>query len=164
MPIEKLPSGTRGARTPPSFLNRLLMPLMVRVHRRSGDRFSGMDLLYLTTRGARSGELRTNPVARFDDGRGGWVVVASAGGAASHPGWYHNMVAHPDEVWAEVAGAKHHVRVDQLEGDERDAAWALVTKQAPRFAGYLSKTDRPLPVLRLVPASDSPAGGTSGAA
>jgi hypothetical protein len=37
--------------------------------------------------GARSGASGTTPVARFDDGEGGWIIVASAGGAAQHPGW-----------------------------------------------------------------------------
>jgi deazaflavin-dependent oxidoreductase (nitroreductase family) len=95
------------------------------------------------------GESRTNPVARFDDGRGGWFVVASAGGATQHPGWYHNMVADPDQVWVEVSGARHHVMVEQLSGDDRSSAWQLITTQVPRFAGYETKTDRPIPVLRL---------------
>jgi deazaflavin-dependent oxidoreductase (nitroreductase family) len=150
MPVQKLPSGTRGVRTPPRLLGKLLMPLLIRMHRRQGDQFQGMDLLYLTTVGARSGERRTNPVTRFDDGQG-WVIVASAGGAAQHPGWYHNIAAHPDQVWAEVSGTQHHVRVDQLEGEERDRAWARVTQRAPRFGDYVTKTDRPLPVLRLTP-------------
>lgn len=159
MPIEKPPGGTRGARTPPSLLNRVLMPVMMKVHRLTGDRFNGMDLLYLTTRGARSGQLRTNPVARFDDGHAGWVVVASASGAATHPGWYHNIVAHPDEVWAEVSGTKHRVAVDQLDGDERARVWALVTARAPGFTGYVAKTDRLLPVLRLHPVPADPDAG-----
>jgi deazaflavin-dependent oxidoreductase (nitroreductase family) len=147
--IEKLPAGTTGGRTPPHLLNRLMTPIMLRIHRRSGDKFSGMNLLYLTTTGARSGESRTNPVARFDDGRGGWFVVASAGGATQHPGWYHNLVAHPDQVWVEVSGARHHVNVEQLSGDDRSSAWQLIVSEAPRFAGYETKTDRPIPVLRL---------------
>jgi len=127
------------------------MPLMLRMHRRSGDRFSGMDLIYLTTVGARSGQSRSTAVARFDDGQGGWLVVASAGGAAQHPAWYHNIAAHPDQVTAEVAGARHQVRVEQLEGGTRDQAWATITGQAPRFSTYLDKTDRKLPLLRLTP-------------
>ena len=47
MSIQKPPAGTRGVRTPPSIMARIMTPLMVRVHRRSGDRFAGMDLLYL---------------------------------------------------------------------------------------------------------------------
>jgi deazaflavin-dependent oxidoreductase (nitroreductase family) len=151
MTLDKPPSGTRGARTPPRLLGRIMMPLMLRMHRRSGDRFSGMDLIYLTTVGARSGQSRTTAVARFDDGQGGWFVVASAGGAAQHPAWYHNIAAHPDQVSAEVTGTRHQVRVEQLEGDTRDQAWALITTQAPRFSTYLGKTDRQLPVLRLTP-------------
>lgn len=153
MPIEKLPGGTRGTRTPPSLLSRITTPLMVRWHRRSGDQFSGMDLLYLTTVGARSGTSRTTPVARFDDGQGGWIIVASAGGATHHPSWYHNIVAHPDQVRVEVARKQHRVRVDQLEGARRDEAWARVVERVPRFKGYLNKTDRQLPVLRLTPVS-----------
>jgi len=153
MPVQKTPSGTRGARTPPHLLNKIMSPLMVRIHRLSGDRTGGMDLLYLTTVGARSGERRTAPVARFDDGQGGWIIVASAGGSAQHPGWYHNIAAHPDQVWAEVSGTKHRVEVDQLQGEVRERAWAQVTQRAPRFKGYLTKTDRELPLLRLTPVS-----------
>jgi len=151
MSVDKLPGGTRGTRRPPGFIARLLMPIMMRIHRRSGDRFQGQELLYLTTTGAKSGERRTNPVARFDDSGGGWVIVASAGGTAQHPGWYHNIVAHPDQVQAEVAGKTHHVTVDQLEGEARGRAWAVVVSTQPRFGGYTEKTDRVLPVLRLTP-------------
>jgi deazaflavin-dependent oxidoreductase (nitroreductase family) len=149
MSVEKLPGGTRGTRQPPGFLARLLVPIMIRVHRRSGDRFQGQDLLYLTTTGAKSGQRRTNPVARFDDGGGGWIIVASAGGTAHHPAWYHNIVAHPDQVQAEVAGTTHRVSVEQLDGEARERAWAAVIAASPRFEGYTEKTDRVLPVLRL---------------
>jgi len=151
MTVQKLPGGTRGTRPPPRFLTKIMTPLMIQVHRLSGNRMGGMDLLYLTTVGAKSGQRHTNPVARFDDGQGGWVIVASAGGAAKHPGWYHNIVANPDQVWAEVARTKYQVDAEQLEGEVRDHAWAVITKRAPRFKGYETKTDRQIPVLRLTP-------------
>ena len=150
MPIQKLPSGTRGGGTPPRWVAKTIMPLMTWIHRRSGDKFGGMELLYLSTLGARSGQRRTHPVARFDDGDS-WIIVASAAGAVTHPAWYHNIVAHPDDVSVEVSGTKHRVQVEQLEGEARDRAWELVTDKAPRFKDYLTKTDRPLPVLRLTP-------------
>lgn len=153
MAIEKLPGGTRGSRTPPSLLGKIMTPVMVRIHRRSGDRFGGMDLLYLTTVGARSGARRKTPVARFDDGAGGWIIVASAGGAAQHPSWYHNIAAHPDQVHVEVGGTEHRVLVQQLEGEERAEAWSRVVQHSNRFEGYTTKTDRRLPVLRLTPVS-----------
>jgi deazaflavin-dependent oxidoreductase (nitroreductase family) len=154
MSFQKPLGGTRGTRPPPRLIGKVMMPLMTRIHRRTKDRFAGLNLLYLTTVGARSGQQRTNPVARFEDGQGGWIVVASAGGTANHPGWYHNLAAHPDQVWAEVSGTKRHVKVEQLEGEMRDRVWALVTQQAPRFEGYLAKTDRQLPVLRLTPVAE----------
>lgn len=153
MAIEKLPGGTRGSRTPPSLLGKIMTPVMVWIHRRSGDRFAGMDLLYLTTVGARTGARRTTPVARFDDGAGGWIIVASAGGAAQHPSWYHNIAAHPDQVQVEVGGTEHRVLVKQLEGEERAEAWSRVVEHVTRFEGYTTKTDRRFPVLRLTPVS-----------
>jgi deazaflavin-dependent oxidoreductase (nitroreductase family) len=123
--------------------------VMIKIHRRSGDRFQGMDLLYLTTVGAKSGEKRLSPVTRFPDGDEAWLVVASNGGSSRHPNWYHNLKAHPDQVWAEVAGRTVPVAVEQLTGDQRRAAWQRITTEQPRFAQYGTKTDRELPVLRL---------------
>lgn len=151
MSINKPPSGTKGTRTPPRIVARLLSPVLMRIHKLSKDRFAGMDLLYLTTTGARSGERRTTPLARFEAPEGGWYVVASAGGAATHPGWYHNVAAHPDDVQVEVGGVTHRVTVVQVEGPARAQAWAWIVQRAPRFANYETTTDRQLPVLRLVP-------------
>jgi hypothetical protein len=50
-----------------------------------------------------------------------------------------------------VAGTRHQVRVEQLDGDTRDQAWATITTKAPRFSTYRDKTDRSLPVLCLTP-------------
>ena len=118
MSFEKTPAGTRGARTPPTSnpVARLMARVMSRYHRLRGDRFLGMDLLYLTTIGAESGARRQTPVARFPDGQGGWLIVASSAGSARHPGWYHNIAAHPDQVWAEVDGQHRRMLVEQLGG------------------------------------------------
>ena len=149
MSIEKLPAGTRGARSVPRVLQRLTLPVRLRLHHRAGDTMRGMDLLYLSTVGARTGKRRIAPVARFDDGEGAWLVVASAGGQAQHPAWYLNVVAHPQDVEVEVGGVRHRVVPEQLAGAERAAAWSEITSRVPGFAGYQSKTDRSIPVLRL---------------
>ena len=46
-----------------------------------------------------------------------------------------------------------HVAVESLTGAEREQAYARVVAEAPQYAGYLKKTDREIPVLRLTPAS-----------
>ena len=130
-----------------------LKNVMIKVHRRTGDRFMGMDLLYLTTAGAKTGQKRQSPVARFPDGDVAWLVVASNGGSSRHPSWYHNLMAHPDQVWIEVAGSAVQATVEQLEGPRRDAAWQRIVASQPRFAGYQRKTNRVLPVVRLSAAS-----------
>ena len=79
--------------------------------------------------------------------------MASAIGAARNPAWYHNLAAHPDQVWIETAGRKLAVTAEQLHGPERDEAWRQMTTAAPRFAKYQLATDRELPIIRLVPRS-----------
>jgi deazaflavin-dependent oxidoreductase (nitroreductase family) len=147
------PRGKRGARVPAgNAFTRFMTRMMVKVHRRSGDRFRGMDLVYLTTVGAKTGEQRVTPIARFPDGDNAWLVVASNSGSARHPGWYHNIAAHPDQVWAEVAGRRFRAHMEQLTGERRVEAWQRITASQPRFAGYQRTTDRDMPVLRLTPA------------
>ncbi len=50
-------------------------------------------------------------------------------------------------------GRKIPVIAEQLHGAERDQAWQQIIAAAPRFAQYEKKTDRELPVIRLVPQS-----------
>jgi deazaflavin-dependent oxidoreductase (nitroreductase family) len=127
----------------------LVKNLMIKWHHRSGDKFMGMDLLYLTTVGAKSGQKRVSPVARFADGDNAWLVVASNGGSSRHPSWYFNVKAHPDQVSAEVDGRSAPVTVEELEGARRAEAWERVIASQPRFADYEKKTERLLPVIRL---------------
>ena len=147
MSFQKTPGGTRGGRGASSnALTRFMIKMMNSWHRRSGDKFMGMDLLYLTTVGAKSGEKRQSTVSRFTDSERSWLVIASSGGSARHPSWYHNI---PDQVQAEVGGQQYQVTAEQLEGDERAQAWKTITESQPRYAGYQQKTDRSIPVIRL---------------
>jgi len=156
MSFQKTPGGTRGARTPSrsNAFTRFIGRMMIKQHRRSGDRFMGMDLLYLTTVGAKTGEKRQTPLARFPDGDGTWLVVASSAGSTRNPSWYHNIAAHPDQVWIEVAGRQLQVTAEQLEEERREEAWQRIIASQPRYAGYQRKTDRVLPIIRLSPAHD----------
>ena len=79
--------------------------------------------------------------------------VISSTGSAHNPAWYHNIAAHPDQVWVEFGGQKIHVTPSQLEGDAREQAWERIVKLHPRYAGYETKTDRAIPVIRLVKTS-----------
>lgn len=150
MSFQTTPGGTRGARNMGSnAVMRGLTRLMTAWHKRSGDKFQGIDLLYLTTVGAKTGQQRQSTVGRFPDGEDAWLVVASAAGAVHHPAWYYNIAAHPDQVWVEFGGRKMRVTPVQLDGDARADAWRRITQAVPRYAAYEQKTDRAIPVIRL---------------
>jgi deazaflavin-dependent oxidoreductase (nitroreductase family) len=151
MSVEIPPSGTRGGKGPPrGAVGRVLMSVIRRVHRLTGSKVSGRPLLYLTTVGAKSGQPRTAVVMSFADGDDAWLIVASANGAAGHPAWLYNLAAHPDEVEIETGGRKTAVTPETLTGEERAAAWERITREQPNFAGYEQKTDRAIPLVRLV--------------
>jgi deazaflavin-dependent oxidoreductase (nitroreductase family) len=126
-------------------------------HRRKGGRFMGMDVLFLSTIGSRTGRRRETPVAWFPDGEDAWLIVASAAGSARNPDWYHNIATHPDQVWIELPQQRTlRVTPEQLDGTRRQQAWKHIIQAQPRYAKYQEQTDRLLPVLRLVPASTQP--------
>ncbi len=152
------PAGTRGARVPgsPGRVSRWVGRWMSTQHRRKGYTFMGMDVLFLTTIGRRTDQRRETPVAWFPDGDNAWLIVASAGGSAHNPAWYHNIAAHPDQVWIELPRRRLQVLPEQLEGARREERWKRIVQAQPRYAKYQDKTDRLLPLIRLVPASTQP--------
>ncbi|HEV3068318.1 MAG TPA: nitroreductase/quinone reductase family protein [Streptosporangiaceae bacterium] len=143
-------AGSRGARQPAGMAVRWVNKLAAGRIRRKGGKFMGFNALILTTIGRKSGAERANPVGWFPGPDGSWLIVASAAGAAGNPAWYYNIAAHPDKVQIEVEGRKVAVVAEQLHGAERAEAWELIVATAPRFGQYQQKTDRELPVIRLV--------------
>jgi deazaflavin-dependent oxidoreductase (nitroreductase family) len=154
MSFEKTPGGTRGTRMAPAGgpVAKLISNQMIRRARRKGGTFMGMNVLVLTTVGAKTGKRRETLLGSFPDGDGAWLVVASANGSAKNPAWYHNLAAHPDRAEVEVGGRKVAVTATQLSGAERQAAWDRIVAAVPRYEGYTKKTDRVIPVIRLVAA------------
>src|SRR5919107_2835718 len=60
-------------------------------------RDTGLPIAVFSTRGAKSGKIRKNPLMRVEHD-GAYALVASKGGAPSHPEWYHNLQADPTAV------------------------------------------------------------------
>jgi deazaflavin-dependent oxidoreductase (nitroreductase family) len=129
---------------------RFMNGMMVRRYRRSsGGPMMGMNMLVLTTVGAKSGKQRETPLGCFPDGDNAWLIVASAAGSVNNPAWYHNLAAHPDQVKLETGGKSYRATAAPLSGAERDAAWQRIKTESPRYAGYEQKTDRLIPIIRL---------------
>ena len=144
-------NGTRGGRQPGGFFMAWYNQRMAKRIRGKGGKAMGLDPLLLITIGAKSGQTRETPVARFTGPNGSWYVVASANGATNNPAWYHNIAAHPDQVRVVIDGVETPVVAEQLHGEARDAAWRQICAEQPRFAKYSEKTDRVIPIIQLTP-------------
>ena len=154
MTIEIPRNGTRGVEFPrvARALFRVFAPLGPLFYRLSGGRMrvQGRPLLVLKTVGTKSGKERQTVLGTFPDPRG-ILIVASNAGAARHPAWFYNLARNPDRVWIETDGRKMKVRPESLRGAERAEAWRQVVALAPGYGPYETKTDREIPIIRLVP-------------
>jgi len=121
-----------------------------------GGPFEGRPILLLTHTGARTGTVRTNPLAYMRDGDD-YVIYASKGGSPTNPDWYHNLLAHP-EVSIEVGTETIPVRAREATGAERDDLWRRQIAAMPAFGDYERKTSRTIPVIVLEPWGEADAG------
>ncbi len=109
--------------------------------------FLGRDVLILTTTGAKSGEERETPLVYSWD-KGHHVIVASKGGAPTHPSWYHNLRANP-VVTVEAGGEKFQARANVVDGDDYERLYKQHADINPGFWDYRQKTTRKIPVILL---------------
>ena len=112
-----------------------------------GGNFEGRTLLLLHTTGAKSGQERINPVAYTKD-NDQLVIIASKGGAPTHPDWYHNIVANPRLI-VEVGTEEFEVEAMVAEEPERTRLYDQMASIIPGFADYKGKTNREIPVIVL---------------
>lgn len=104
-------------------------------------------IVVITSRGAKSGKLRKNPVMRVEKD-GVYAAVASKGGAPEHPDWYHNLLADPVvQLQDGPEPALYRARV--ATGAERAEWWDRAVAAYAPYAEYQAKTDREIPVFLL---------------
>jgi deazaflavin-dependent oxidoreductase (nitroreductase family) len=109
----------------------------------------GKPTVVVTMRGRRSGKVRKAALMRVEH-EGRFAIVASKGGDAQHPEWYHNITADP-EVTLRDGPVVRDMRAREVEGDERDEWWARAVAAWPDYANYQRKTERTIPVVVLEP-------------
>ncbi len=132
---------------------RLFSGLNVALYRMSGGRImgrlGGRDICLVTMRGARSGRTLTRPLMHVPY-RDGVILVASLGGAPSHPVWYHNLVANPD-IEVQVGAEKLSLRARQARPEEKAEVWPRCVESYPDFQTYQDRTERDIPVFICEP-------------
>jgi deazaflavin-dependent oxidoreductase (nitroreductase family) len=112
-----------------------------------GGRFADRPLLLLTTTGAKSGQLRTSPLVYTTDGDA-YIIIASKGGAPTHPDWFRNLSAHP-VVGVEVGSEQFQAHAEIPTGAEHELLYSQMAAQMPFFAEYQRNTERKIPVVVL---------------
>lgn len=108
---------------------------------------AGLPNLMLTVPGRKSGIPRSTPLLGVPDG-GDWLVAGSNFGAPKPPLWAANLRA-SDRATVQVGRREHTVTWRELEGAERERAWALMTTIWPNYDIYAERTNRAIPVFRL---------------
>ncbi|OBG28687.1 nitroreductase [Mycobacterium alsense] len=137
--------------TPPDLT--LLGEDHIRAYRDSGGEvgyiWNGVPTLLLTTTGRRTGRQRTSALIFARDGDA-YLVVASKGGAPSHPSWYVNLQAN-QEARIQVRADEFAVVARTASATEKPRLWQIVTGVWPNYDAYQTRTDRDIPVVILTP-------------
>lgn len=143
-------TGTRAGR-------RLAIELAARVDpwllRRTDGRWSTTPWIrqvLLTVPGRKSGTPRTTPLLYFTQGDD-VILVASSFGRDRHPAWYLNLKA-AGEATLTSKGRSGRYAVSEVEDDaERERLLGLAARMFSAYGGYVQRTQRRIPVLRLTP-------------
>lgn len=113
---------------------------------------AGMRHVLLRTIGRKSGNEHKVALPYWLDGDGRRVVVASFAGAPQHPSWYLNLTDHTanPELLVLDQGYRFWADGQVLSGSEYDDTWAGLIADRGYYANYQTRTDRTIPLVRLV--------------
>ncbi len=117
-----------------------------------GGLLRGKPIIVLTSVGAKTGKLRRIALMRVEHD-GHYAVVASLGGAARNPVWYHNLVQNPHVELQDGPITRDYV-ARELHGPEKATWWERAVQVWPDYHRYQTKTDRQIPVFVLEPLDD----------
>ena len=113
---------------------------------------SGAPICLLTTRGRRTGRLRTVPLLFLWRGED-MVVVASNGGMSVAPQWYLNLLAEP-RVEVGVGAWRQDRAARRASDAERAEMWPRFRSGYRHFGNYEIRTARAIPLVVLEAAGE----------
>ncbi len=118
-----------------------------------GYLWNGAPTLLLTTKGRKTGKYRTTPLIFARDAER-YLIVASQGGAPTHPLWYLNLQETP-EVTVQVKGEVFRALAETADASEKPRLWKLVTETWPNYDVYQERTERVIPLVTLQPIDEA---------
>jgi deazaflavin-dependent oxidoreductase (nitroreductase family) len=110
-------------------------------------------IVVITSKGAKSGKLRKNPVMRVEHD-GAYLAVASKGGAPEHPVWYHNFLANPVVQLQDGPEPKLYRAREITDQSEYDEWWQRAVEVYEPYAEYKPRAEaagRTIPLFVLEP-------------
>jgi deazaflavin-dependent oxidoreductase (nitroreductase family) len=117
---------------------------------RDGRPMGRLPTLLLTTKGRKSGQTVLTPLIYGKTGEG-FAIIASNGGALTHPAWFLNLEAGPD-VEIQVAAKHYRARARVAGPEERKKIWSEMAKVFPPYDEYQANAGgREIPVVVLEP-------------
>lgn len=111
------------------------------------DTHQGAPIILVHHTGAKTGLERVSPMMYRPVGDG-YAVFATYGGSPRHPGWYRNLMAHP-QATVEVGRDEFPVAARLSEGAERERIWTRQVAFMPAFAEFEAAAGRRIPVVVL---------------
>jgi deazaflavin-dependent oxidoreductase (nitroreductase family) len=99
--------------------------------------------------GRKSGKIYIRPLIYGNFG-GEIVIVASKGGADTHPGWYLNILA-SNTIGLQIATQAFEATWREPEGEERHQVWSYMAHLYPPYISYQKSTTRQIPLVMLTP-------------
>ena len=109
-------------------------------------RDTGLPIIIISTRGAKSGNVRKLGLMRVEHD-GAYLMVGSDGGKPRDPAWVANVRTHPDQVTVQDGPEPWDGVARELSGEEKAVWWERAVGAFPSYAAYQEKTDREIPVF-----------------
>ena len=110
-------------------------------------RDTGLPVVIVTNRGAKTGAVRKTPLMRVEHD-GGYLAVGSKGGAPKNPVWVYNLRKNPAVVLQDGADT-WEMTARELAGPERALWWERAVAAFPPYAQYQRRTQRLIPLFVL---------------
>ena len=114
---------------------------------RIGHTLRGLPVLLLTTKGKKTGLLRTKALMYLSYGDH-FVVIASNLGKDNHPDWWLNLLADPTAT-VQIKDSRFTVHAREAEEDEREKIFKALAEKTPDYEQYRSWTSRRIPLVIL---------------
>ena len=114
---------------------------------RIGHTLRGLPVLLLTTKGKKTGQLRTKALMYVPHGEA-YAVIASNLGKDDHPAWWYNLQAEP-KASVQIGSSKFTVHAREAQEDERESIWQAIAEKTSDYEQYRSWTSRRIPLVIL---------------